>query len=94
MHGNARWRLGTASAVVCVVAMAAAVGAGATPPTSAAGQHVCEASGGTFLSFAPSYGCIGGTEISYREETTAAKVCEHAYRGTFVVRPTGYICQI
>lgn len=81
-------------AAACVVAGVAVVGASASPPTFEPAKKMCENAGGEFLPFAPSYGCIGGTAISYQGHLIGQRVCENAYGGTYVPRPTGYICQI
>jgi hypothetical protein len=55
---------------------------------------VCESAGGTFLPVEPSYGCIGLPSLTTGQEHSATAVCENAYGGTFVIRPSGYICVI
>ena len=83
-------------AAVTAVAVLAVIGpVGASPaPTFVAAQHVCAAFGGNFVPFGASgYGCAGvfGIPQAY---PPAQRICEKAYGGIFIERPTGYICQV
>ena len=87
-------RLGALTAIACVLAMVAAFGASAGPPTFAPAQHVCETHGGNFIVLpGVGYHCEGGS-LPFVAFQTGQPLCEHAYGGTFVVRPSGYICAI
>ena len=83
----------TVAAAAAVLSGFAAAASG-EPPLTAAAQHVCESAGGTFLPAEPSYGCIGLPSLTTGEEHSATAVCENVYGGTFVIRPSGYICVI
>ena len=83
----------TVAAAAAVVSGFAAA-AGGEPPLTAAAQNVCESAGGIFLPVEPSYGCIALPSLTTGQEHSATAVCENAYGGTFVIRPSGYICVI
>jgi hypothetical protein len=88
------WRITATVAAAVAVAFGFAAAADGEAPSTAAAQHVCESAGGTFLLDGPSYACIGLPSLTTGQEHSATAVCENAYGGTFLIRPSGYICVI
>ena len=88
------WRVTVTVAAAAAVASGFAAAAGGEPPLTAAAQQVCESAGGTFVPADPSYACLGLPSLTTGQERSATAVCENAYGGTFIVRPSGYICVV
>lgn len=63
-------------------------------PNFAAAQHVCEAFGGDFVTWATEgYGCLG-VHRTPKAYPPAQRICENAYDGIFHPRPQGYVCDV
>ena len=77
--------------VTAVAAVAAAGSAAAAPRPFDAGQRLCTAQGGFFISrSATSYECFSsGVPFSEGQLLAARAVCENAYGGFFVFEPFG-----
>lgn len=88
------WRVTATVAAAAAIASGFAAMAGGEPPLTAAAQHVCEGAGGTFVPEDPSYGCLGLPSLTNGQEHSGRAVCENAYGGRFMIRPSGYICVI
>lgn len=76
------------------IGVVAASSASAGPPNSNAAQAVCAAAGDTAFidEGAAGYACIGVPNPTQGQFASGKAVCEHAYGGTFMERPSGYIC--
>ncbi len=87
-------RLGLALAAVLAVSLLGAGSALAEPPTYKAAEAVCAAAGGDiFDDFGDlGYGCRSLPSLTQGQEASGRGVCEGAYGGTFIVRPSGYVC--
>ena len=80
-----------ASAVGAIGAVAAPV-ASAGPPNYNAARAVCTE--GFVDAGAAGYGCLSGPELTQGQSASGQAVCEHAYGGSFIVRPSGYVCSL
>jgi hypothetical protein len=84
----------------CVVVAVAALGlvgataASGSPPNYNAAEAVCASSGGDMFDDLGDlgYACRSVPNLTDDQETRGRAVCEHAYGGMFVIRPSGYIC--
>ena len=87
-------RLHLAISVVAALGLVVASGAGASPPNFNAAEAVCSSSGGDVFESFPdgSYFCGTLPNLTDAQETRGRAVCEHAYGGQFIIRPSGYIC--
>jgi len=88
-----RWAL--SGLAVAALLLSSTTSALAAPPTFRPAQEVCEHSGGNFIPHADEnfYHCEGGS-LPYHAFVVGQPVCEHAYGGTFIVRPSGYLCTL
>lgn len=86
----------TAVGAIAALGLVGATGAGAEPPDYTAAQAVCAAAGGDmFDDFGTlGYGCRSVPQLTQGQFASGRAVCEHAYGGTFVVRPSGYVCSL
>jgi hypothetical protein len=83
-------------AVVAGLSLVGATTAAGSPPNYNAAQAVCASSGGEmFDDFGDlGYGCRSVPNPTPDEVTRGAAVCENAYGGTFIIRPSGYVCSL
>jgi opacity protein-like surface antigen len=82
------------ASAISAIGVVAAPAASADPPNHNAARAVCAAAGDTnFIDEgAAGYACLGVPDPTQGQFASGQAVCEHAYRGTFMERPSGYIC--
>jgi hypothetical protein len=87
-------RAGLALVAVFAASLFTAGSALAGPPNYNAAEAVCAAAGGDmFDDFGDlGYGCRSVPTLTDGQFFSGRAVCEHAYGGTFIVRPSGYVC--
>ena len=87
-------RVCLALAAVLALSLLGASSALAGPPNYNAAEAVCGAAGGDmFDDFGDlGYGCRSVPTLTDGQFFSGRAVCEHAYGGTFIVRPSGYVC--
>jgi hypothetical protein len=88
-------KIGAVIAAAGALAMIGAGSATGAPPTLKPAQHVCENSGGNFIPHLDEgyFHCEGGS-LPYLAFVRGQHLCERAYRGTFLIRPSGYLCTL